>query len=64
MASESQEMTNTLVCSIVQTRLDYCNFLLYGMSESNIYRTNWLVLLATVLVFTTSSICGAVYTGC
>ena len=36
--SLSQELANTLACSMVQSRLDYCNSLLFGMSESNLNR--------------------------
>jgi len=31
-------VANTMACSIVSTRLDYCNSLLYGTSASNIQR--------------------------
>ena len=31
-------VVNTIACSIVSTRLDYCNSLLYGMSVNNIER--------------------------
>ena len=31
-------VANTMACSIVSTRLDYCNSLLYGTSVSNIQR--------------------------
>ena len=31
----SRNTAATLACSIVQSRLDYCNFVFYGMSESN-----------------------------
>jgi len=31
-------VANTIACSIVSTRLDYCNSLLYGTSKSNIQR--------------------------
>jgi hypothetical protein len=31
----SKDMANTLSCSIVGCRLDYCNALLYGMSQKN-----------------------------
>ena len=29
---------NTLACSIVATRIDYCNSLLYGVSHKNLHR--------------------------
>ena len=29
---------NTLACSIVATRIDYCNSLLYGISHKNLHR--------------------------
>ena len=29
-------VANTIACSIVSTRLDYCNLLLYGTKASNI----------------------------
>jgi hypothetical protein len=32
----SKDMANTLSCSIVGCRLDYCNALLYGMSQKNL----------------------------
>ena len=34
----SQTVANTIACSIVSTRLDYCNSLLYGTSVKNIQR--------------------------
>ena len=40
--SLGQEMANTLACSIVQSRLDYCNSLLYEASESNLDRSQCL----------------------
>jgi len=32
----TREVANTVACSIVSTRLDYCNSLLYGTSQKNI----------------------------
>ena len=32
----SRNTAATLACSIVQSRLDYCNSVFYGMSESNV----------------------------
>jgi len=34
----SKTVANTIACSIVTTRLDYCNSLLYGTSHSNIMK--------------------------
>jgi Reverse transcriptase (RNA-dependent DNA polymerase)/Endonuclease-reverse transcriptase len=36
--SLDRSTANTLACSIVNTRLDYCNSLLYGMSQHNLHR--------------------------
>ena len=35
-------VANTVACSIVSTRLDYCNSLLYGASSKNIQRLHWV----------------------
>lgn len=40
--SLSQEAANMLVCSIVQSRIDYCNSLQYVMSECNLNRLQCL----------------------
>ena len=32
---KDKEMANTLSCSIVSSRLDYCNALLYGMTQKS-----------------------------
>src|SRR6478609_6101411 len=34
----NRSVTNTMACSIIGTRLDYCNSLLYGTSVTNIKR--------------------------
>jgi hypothetical protein len=34
-----KNMANTLSCSIVGCRLDYCNALLYGMSQKNVNKS-------------------------
>ena len=34
----SREVANTIACSIVGTRLDYCNAVLYGTSQQNIMK--------------------------
>ena len=34
----SKSIANTVACSIVTTRLDYCNSLLYGTSKSNLVK--------------------------
>ena len=36
--SLTTEVANTIACSLVLTRLDYCNSLLYGTSDSNLRR--------------------------
>ena len=33
-----KDAVNTIVCSIVGSRLDYCDTILYGITESNLYR--------------------------
>ena len=49
MLSLCDDVLRTVACSIVGSRVDYCNSLLAGMSKSNstscsAYRTCWLVL--------------------
>src|SRR3989442_8448186 len=51
----TREVANTVACSIVSTRLDYCNSLLYGISQKNIpsfrgFKTHWPGWLPTSAV--------------
>ena len=48
----SRNTAATLACSIVQSRLDYCNSVFYGMSESNVDK------LQTIQNKLTRMVCG------
>ena len=66
----TQEVANTVACSIVGTRIDYCNSLFYGASEKYLDKLqclqNKLVRVVTkqVCEITTLLISGASCTGC
>ena len=62
-----RDMANTVACSIMFSRLDYCNAFLYGVSEHNMYsacKTPWPVLIARHHTVRRPSISDAPCTGC